>query len=324
MKESFLEFEKPIIQLEKKLQDLKEISQQEGVNLDQEIALLEKKVNQLIQETYEKISPWNKVQLARHPNRPHSRDYIDLLFENFKELAGDRSFGEDPAILGGVTHFQNQPLLVLANQKGRSTQQKIERHFGMAKPEGYRKAIRLMQLADRFQMPILTLIDTPGAHPAIDAEERGQSQAVAESIHTLFQISVPVIAIIIGEGGSGGALALGVGNHVAMQEFSIYSVISPESCASILWSDSSLAEKASDKLKMNPTDLFSFGMIDSIIAEPRGGAHRNWSEAAGLLKKHLETIFPTLLSRWKEHPENMRRDRFRRFRALGNQAILET
>ena len=318
--EAFLEFEKPILNLEKKLQDLRDLAKQEGVDFTNEINILEKKVVQLIDDTYAKLSPWQRVLLSRHPNRPHSRDYIDVLFPDFMELQGDRLYGDDQAILGGIaTWSPKEPILILAHQKGRTTKQKMERNFGMARPEGYRKAMRLMQMADRFKMPILTLVDTPGAYPGMDAEERGQSQAIAESIHLMFGLNVPIVTIVIGEGGSGGALAIGVADKVLMQEYSTYSVISPESCASILWSDSTLAERASDKLKMNPPDLLRLGAIDGIIDEPRGGAHRDWPAACQLLKKALEEHLEPLLK--KSATKKLVPGRIAKFRAMGNPAL---
>jgi acetyl-CoA carboxylase carboxyl transferase subunit alpha len=331
--EAFFEFEKPIVNLEKKLQDLRELSSQEGVDFSNEINILEKKVAALIEDTYAKLSPWQKVQLSRHPNRPYSRDYIDLLFPDFMELHGDRTFSDDQALLGGVATWPPQgpqasgsgqsqtddrfPVLILGHQKGRTTKQKMERNFGMVKPDGYRKAMRLMQLADRAKMPILTFIDTPGAYPGLEAEERGQSQAIAESILMMFTLKVPVVSIVIGEGGSGGALAIGVANRVLMQEYSTYSVISPESCASILWSDSTLAERASEKLKMNPVNLSKLGVIDEIVREPQAGAHRDWAEAARLMKVALHEQFEPLFNHWKHEPEKLVQDRLSKFRKMG-------
>jgi len=312
--EPFFEFEKPIATLEKKLQDLRDLSKNENVDLSKEVTSLEKKLSQLIDETYAKLSPWQRVQLSRHPSRPYTRDYVDALFPGFMELQGDRTFGEDQAILGGVAEWppagatlkngqERRSILILGHQKGRSTKERMERNFGMAKPEGYRKAMRLMKLAERTRMPILTFIDTPGAYPGIEAEERGQSQAIAESIRMLFGLTVPVVAVVIGEGGSGGALAIGVANKVLMQEYSYYSVIAPESCASILWSDSRLAERAADRLKMSPTDLVRLGVVDGIISEPKGGAHRDWPEAFRLMRESLSQTFEPLLQGGWETPE---------------------
>ncbi len=332
--EAFFDFEKPIVNLEKKLQDLRELAAQEGVDFTSEIMNLEKKVELLIDDTYAKLNSWQKVQLSRHPNRPYTRDYIDLLFPDFMELHGDRTFGEDQAILGGIATWpptlpgkaqseppsfsQRTPLLIIGHQKGRTTKQKMERNFGMGRPEGYRKAMRLMSLAARSKMPILTFIDTPGAYPGIEAEERGQAQAIAESIHLMFGLKVPIVTVVIGEGGSGGALAIGVANQVLMQQYGTYSVISPESCASILWSDSSLAERASEKLKMNPTELMKLGVIDGIIQEPKGGAHRDWSEASRQLRLSLLATFEPLM---KQSPEKLMKERIKKFRGMGLAAL---
>ena len=323
--ESFFDFEKPIVSLEKKLQDLRDISKQEGVDFTAEIAVIEKKVGQLIDETYSKLGAWQKVQLSRHPNRPYTRDFVDSLFSEFMELHGDRTFADDQPILGGIGYWnvggEEVPVMILGHQKGRTTKQKMERNFGMARPDGYRKAMRLMALAERAKMPIVTFIDTPGAYPGLDAEERGQSQAIAESITAMFGLTVPTISIVIGEGGSGGALAIGVANKVLMCEYSTYSVISPESCASILWSDSSLAERASEKLKMNPPELLKMGIIDAIIPEPKGGAHRDWNAAFELVRKALTKHFNPMLKPGAKN--KFKADRFEKFRQMGNFALAE-
>ncbi len=330
--DAYFNFEKPIATLEKKLQELRDLAKQENVDLKDEIAILEKKVNILIQNTFENLTPWQRVQLSRHPNRPYTRDYIESLFPSFKELAGDRCFADDKAIIAGVVNYPgtSDSFLVIGHQKGRTTKQKMMRNFGMARPEGYRKSMRLMQLANRCKMPILTFIDTPGAYPGIEAEERGQSQAIAESIRLMFELEVPIVCVVIGEGGSGGALAVGIGNKILMQEFSIYSVISPESCASILWSDSTLAEKASEKLKIYPEELKNLGVIDHIIPEPNGGAHRNWEEAFLLMKKALDKHFAPLLVTEKlknskktssTRKETFRDERFQKFRVMGQKSI---
>ncbi len=316
--EAFFDFEKPIVTLEKKLVDLRELSQQEGVDFSAEIAILEKKVTQLIDQTYARLTPWQKVQLSRHPNRPYTRDYVDALFPDFMEMRGDRAFGDDQAILGGVGSRQGQPVMILGHQKGRSTKQKMERNFGMARPEGYRKAMRLMELADRARMPIVTFIDTPGAYPGLDAEERGQSQAIAESIRMMFGLTVPVIAIVIGEGGSGGALAIGVANRVLMQEYSVYSVISPESCASILWSDSGLAERAADRLKMTPSDLLRLKVIDGVLPEPKGGAHRDWKITFEETGRALDEHLSSLLELMRSAPHELAAERVAKFRRMGD------
>jgi acetyl-CoA carboxylase carboxyl transferase subunit alpha len=316
--EAFFDFEKPIVSLEKKLQDLRELSRQEGVDFGREIDVLEKKVSQLIDQTYSKLTPWQKVQLSRHPNRPYTRDYVDALFPDFMELRGDRAYGDDQAILGGIGSWKGQPILILGHQKGRSTKQKMERNFGMARPEGYRKAMRLMELANRSKMPIITFIDTPGAYPGLDAEERGQSQAIAESIRMMFGLQVPVIAIVIGEGGSGGALAIGVANRVLMQEYGVYSVISPESCASILWSDSSLAERAAERLKMTPSDLLRLQVVDGVIPEPKGGAHRDWKIAIENIGNAIDEHLKVLLKVMAKSPQKLAEERVAKFRRMGD------
>lgn len=319
--EAFFEFEKPIVTLEKRLRELRELAKSESVDFGPEIKALETKVDGLIDEVYGRLTPWQRVQLSRHPNRPYAADYVSMIFTDFVELHGDRHFGDDPAILAGLAQIDGKPVAVIANQKGRTTKQKIERNFGMAKPEGYRKAIRVMKMAAQFGVPIVTFIDTPGAFPGMDAEERGQSEAIARSIMEMFELKSPIVACVIGEGGSGGALAIGVGNRVLMQEYSTYSVISPESCASILWSDSSMFETAAKIMKMTPEDLKPLGVIDAVVAEPKGGAHRDWQRAAQLLKgsllEQLESL--THLS-----PDQLIADRHKKFRNMGNIAFTDT
>lgn len=346
--EAHFDFEKPIVNLEKKLVDLRELAKQEGVDFGKEITVLEKKVAKLIDDTYSKLTPWQRVQLSRHPNRPYTRDYVDMLFPDFMELHGDRAFSDDQALLAGVATWppaipqssespsdavssteDRIPVMILGQQKGRNTKQKMERNFAMVRPEGYRKAMRMMELAERAKMPIITFIDTPGAYPGIDAEERGQSAAIAESIETMFRMNVPTIAVVIGEGGSGGALAIGIGNVVLMQEYSYYSVIAPESCAAILWSDSSLAERASEKLKPNPENLLRLGVIDAIVKEPKGGAHRDWNQAGIFMRealmKHLEPMIESLNNslnkRGKGKTSNLAQERMNKFREMGKIAL---
>ncbi len=329
--EAHYDFEKPIVLLEKKLTDLRELSKNEGMDFRDEIQSLEKKVKTLIEETYQKLSPWQLVQVSRHPNRPYTRDFIDALFEDFMELHGDRNFADDQAILGGVGTFrigptgEKVPVMIIGHQKGRSTKQKMERNFGMARPEGYRKSMRLMQLAHRSKMPIITFIDTPGAYPGLDAEERGQSQAIAESIQMMFGLEVPILSIVIGEGGSGGALAVGIADQVMMMEFSTYSVISPESCASILWNDSTLAERAAEKLKMGARELKGLGIVDSIIHEPSGGAHRDWAATFENTQKAIQKNLTPLLKSMKttEGVKKMMNARFEKFREMGNSALAQ-
>lgn len=334
--EAHFEFEKPIVNLEKKLVDLRELAKQEGVDFGKEISVLEKKVAKLIDDTYSKLTPWQRVQLSRHPNRPYTRDYVDMLFPDFMELHGDRCFSDDQALLAGVatwpptipgsneavsTTEERFPVMILGQQKGRNTKQKMERNFAMVRPEGYRKAMRMMELAERSKMPIIAFIDTPGAYPGIDAEERGQAAAIAESIETMFRLSVPTISVVIGEGGSGGALAIGIGNAVLMQEYSYYSVIAPESCAAILWSDSGLAERASEKLKPNPDNLLRLGVIDAIVKEPKGGAHRDWIQAGVLMREALIKHLEPMLKRGKGKPQNLAQERMDKFREMGKVAL---
>lgn len=327
--EAFYEFEKPIVLLEKKLADLRQLSKEEGMDFKQEILSLEKKVAKLIADTYSNLSPWQLVQVSRHPNRPYTRDFVDALFTDFMEMCGDRTFADDQAILGGTAMWdlgsEKVPVMILGHQKGRSTKQKMERNFGMAKPEGYRKAMRLMELASRTKMPIVTFIDTPGAYPGLDAEERGQSQAIAESIRMMFGLEVPVVAIVIGEGGSGGALAVGVADKVLMMEYSTYSVISPESCASILWNDSGLAERAAEKLKMNPKELLELGVVDGVIEEPTGGAHRDWPGTFESVRKSLVKHFNPLLKAQTKatSSKKLQADRYAKFREMGESAMTQ-
>jgi acetyl-CoA carboxylase carboxyl transferase subunit alpha len=319
--DAYYEFERPITNLEKKISDLREMSVQEKMDFGTEIQALEKKLEHLIEEVYSNLTPWQRVQLSRHPQRPYAEDYINLMFTEFQELHGDRKFRDDAAIIGGICRFRGQPVLVIGQQKGRGTKEKMKRNFGMAKPEGYRKAIRLMEMAARFSLPIITLVDTPGAYPGIDAEERGQSEAIADSIMRMFDLPVPVITAVIGEGGSGGALAIAVADRVMMQEFSTYSVISPESCASILWSDSSMCEQAAKVLKLSAPDVKNLGVIDGIVREPQGGAHRNHQEAATLLGDSIERLLKELLPK---EGDVLVKERVERFRKMGVQFLLNS
>ena len=330
--ENFFEFEKPIIAMEKKLEELREIALSDDVDLSREILNLETKLKQLIESTYSDLSTWQRVQLSRHPNRPYTLDYWETLFPDFQELHGDRAFGEDAALVCGTATWElsgkKVPIVLIGHQKGRTTKQKVERNFGMARPEGYRKAIRLFQLAERFRLPVITFIDTPGAYPGMDAEERGQSQAIAESILEMFKLTVPTCSVVIGEGGSGGALAIGIGNRVLMQEFSTYSVISPESCASILWSDSTQAPRAAERLKITAKDLDKMKLVDSVIPEPNGGAHRDKVGAIESLKKNLEKNFGPLVVQNFSDPHSLvsvkiKEDRYQKFRHMGDFAMKE-
>lgn len=318
--EASFEFEKPILTLEKRLRELHDLAKSENVDFTNEIKALEAKVEALIDEIYSRLTPWQRVQLSRHPNRPYAADYLPLVFGDFIELHGDRFFGDDPAIISGLATLGEHAVAVVALQKGRNTKQKIERNFGMAKPEGYRKALRIMKLASQFHLPVITFIDTPGAYPGVDAEERGQSEAIARSIMEMFTIESPILACIIGEGGSGGALAVCVADRVLMMEYSTYSVIAPESCAAILWSDSSMNETAAKIMKMTPQDILPLGVIDAIVAEPKGGAHRDWEKAAELLKasliQNLESLSKLSLKSLLSH-------RHKKFRHMGDVSLKE-
>jgi len=271
---NYLEFEKPIAELEGKIEELRHLTDNGGVSIADEVGKLQGKVDKLLLQTYEHLTPWQKTLVARHHDRPHALDYIHALIEDFTPLAGDRAFSDDQAIVGGLGRFHGQSVVVLGNEKGSNTETRVRHNFGMAKPEGYRKAQRLMNLADRFGLPVISFVDTPGAYPGVDAEARGQAEAIARSIETCLNLKVPLVSLIIGEGGSGGAIALAAANTVMMLEHSIYSVISPEGCASILWRDGNLAKEAAEALKLTAQDLHKLGVIDTIIKEPVGGAHR--------------------------------------------------
>jgi acetyl-CoA carboxylase carboxyl transferase subunit alpha len=272
----YLDFEKPIAEIEGKIEELRHLSGQNGVNILEDVARLQGKVEKQIRQTYAKLTPWQKAQVARHPDRPHTLDYIRDLIEDFTPLAGDRAFAEDRAIIAGLGRFRGRPVAVIGHEKGSTTEDRIKHNFGMARPEGYRKARRLMELADRFALPVVTLVDTPGAYPGVDAEARGQSEAIARAIDACLSIRVPLVALVIGEGGSGGAIALAAGNVVMMMEHAIYSVISPEGCASILWRDGDQAKMtAAEALRLTAQDLLGFGVIDRVVSEPLGGAHRD-------------------------------------------------
>jgi acetyl-CoA carboxylase carboxyl transferase subunit alpha len=270
-----LDFEKPIAELEGKIEELRHLGDNGDVNIAEEVSRLQAKVDKLLRATYSKLTPWQKTQVARHPERPHTLDYIGALIEDFTPLAGDRCFGEDKAIIGGLGRFKGHSVMVIGNEKGNDTESRLKHNFGMAKPEGYRKARRLMEMADHFKVPVVTLVDTAGAYPGVDAEARGQAEAIARSIETCLDIRVPLISVIIGEGGSGGAIALATGNTVLMLEHSIYSVISPEGCASILWRSGDAAKDAAEALRLTAQDLHKLSVIDRVVPEPLGGAHRN-------------------------------------------------
>lgn len=275
MKTSFLDFEQPIAELEAKIEELRFVQDDSALDISEEIERLNAKSQTLTKDIYAKLGAWQVSQVSRHPQRPYTLDYIQALFTDFDELHGDRAFSDDPAIVGGLARFEGQPVMIIGHQKGRDTKEKIYRNFGMPRPEGYRKALRLFRLAEKFQIPIITLIDTPGAYPGIGAEERGQSEAIARNLFVMTELKTPIIGIIIGEGGSGGALALGVVDHLMMLQYSTYSVISPEGCASILWKSADKAPEAAETLAITANRLKTMGLVDRIVAEPTGGAHRD-------------------------------------------------
>jgi acetyl-CoA carboxylase carboxyl transferase subunit alpha len=287
MNPNYLDFEQPIADLEAKIQELRNASTGPAVNVDAEVHALQDKLRKRTAQIFRDLSPWQVSQMARHPARPYTLDYVRVFCDEFQELAGDRAFADDKAIVGGLARFDGRPVVVIGHQKGRDTKEKIRRNFGMPKPEGYRKALRLMKLAERFGLPILTFIDTPGAWPGIDAEERGQSEAIARNLLEMAELKVPIICTVIGEGGSGGALAIGVGDCTLMLEYSTYSVISPEGCASILWKDAGKAKDAAEQLGLTAKRLHGLGLVDKVVREPTGGAHRNPRQMARRLKAVL-------------------------------------
>ncbi len=314
----FLDFEKPVAELEGKIEELRRMSEPGGINIAEEVARLTEKADRQLRTIYAKLSPWQKAQVARHPDRPRAQDYIDRLITEFTPLAGDRAFADDAAVLGGLGRFRGQSVLVIGTEKGADTESRVKHSFGMARPEGYRKIRRLMQLAGRFCLPILTFVDTAGAFPGIDAEARGQGEAIARSIEACLRAAVPIVVTILGEGGSGGAVALSTGDHVAMLEHAYYSVITPEGCASILWRDAAQAPAAAEALKLTAEDLQRLGIIDAIVPEPMGGAHRDPAAtidavgdavSAGLAKL-LPIEAAALLARRRE-----------KFLAIGREAI---
>ena len=307
-----LDFERPLLELERKIDELKSLSA--TADFTAEIQKLEKKARRLQSEIFSDLSRWQVTQLSRHPQRPYFLDYVQLLFTDFFELAGDRSYGEDPSIVGGWARLDGRPVMLLGHQKGRNTKENMLRNFGMPRPEGYRKARRLMELADRFGRPVLTFVDTPGAYPGIGAEERGQAEAIAVNLEVMSRLQVPIVSVVIGEGGSGGALAIAVANRVLMLENSIYSVISPESCSSILYRDTTKAEKAAEALKLTARDLLELEVVDELVPEPEGGAHRDPARAAEsvgrVLRKHLHALLAL-------DGHALVEDRYRKFRAMG-------
>lgn len=308
-----LDFERPVVELERKIEELKQCARSSS-ELQREIDTLKTRVTELRQEIFADLTPWQKVLLSRHPGRPYMLDYVGRLVEGFIELHGDRRFGDDPAVVGGFGFFDGVATLCLGHQKGRTTKENVNRNFGMPKPEGYRKALRLMQLAARFGKPILCFVDTPGAYPGVDAEERGQAEAIAENLEVMAGLPVPILCAVIGEGGSGGALALGVADRILMLEYATYSVISPEGCASILWRDDEKKAEAAAAMKMTAPDLVRLGIVDAVVPEPPGGAHRDFDGAAAalgaVLRRHLAELR-------KLAPRRLRDERYQKFRRMG-------
>lgn len=307
---TFLEFEKSIAEMEGKIAELRHLSSGSEINIADEVGRLQSKLEATLRQTYSKLTPWQKAQVARHTDRPHTLDYVHRLIEDFTPLAGDRAFADDAAMVGGLGRFRGYSVVIIGQEKGADTNSRVRHNFGMARPEGYRKAQRLMGLADRFGLPVITLVDTPGAYPGIDAEARGQAEAIARSIETCLALRVPLISVVIGEGGSGGAIALAAGDRVLMLEHSIYSVISPEGCASILWRDGDQAQAAAQALKLTAEDLKDLGVIDEVIMEPLGGAHRNAEAAIDAVGDALEKTLGDLIDVDGETLRSQRREKF--------------
>ena len=315
----YLDFEKPLAEIEGKAEELRAMARQnEEMDVEKEAENLDLKAQEILVDLYKNLTPWRKCQIARHPERPHCRDYIKALFSEFVPLAGDRNFADDQAVIGGLARFGDKPIVVIGHEKGSDTKSRIERNFGMARPEGYRKAIRLMELADKFGLPVITLVDTPGAYPGKGAEERGQSEAIARSTEKCLQIGVPLISIIIGEGGSGGAVAFATANKLAMLEHSVYSVISPEGCASILWKDAEKMREAAEALRLTAEDLYALGISDQIIKEPVGGAHRDPEQAIESVKVAIDSMLSALKAK---KPKELLKERRKKFLKLGSKGL---
>ncbi len=314
-----LPFEKPLVELQDKIKELRKFTEEKGIDFSEEVARLEQKAKDLAEQIYGQLTPWQRVQIARHPERPTTLDYIQRIFTDFMELHGDRLYGDDPAIVGGIAKLDGRPVTVIGHQKGKDTKDNINRNFGMPHPEGYRKALRLMQQADKFGRPIICFINTSGAYPGQAAEERGQSEAIARNLREMAGFGVPILCVVTGEGGSGGALAIGVGNRVYMLENSVYSVISPEGAAALLWKDSSLALRAAESMKITASDLLALGVIDGIIAEPFGGAHRDVQLQAELVK---QTLLDGLKQLDGMSREELIQDRYNKFKQIGAYASL--
>jgi acetyl-CoA carboxylase carboxyl transferase subunit alpha len=291
----YLDFEKPLAEIEGKAEELRAMARaSKEADVEDEAKALDEKATKMLDDLYGSLTPWRKCQVARHPDRPHCKDYIDALFAEYTPLAGDRNFADDMAVMGGLARFQDRPVVVIGHEKGNDTKSRIERNFGMARPEGYRKAVRLMELADKFRLPVITIVDTPGAYPGKGAEERGQSEAIARSTEKCLQIGVPLISVIVGEGGSGGAVAFATANRVAMLEHSVYSVITPEGCASILWKDAEKMREAAEAMRLTADELMKLGVIDKIVSEPKGGAHRDPSFAMDAVGKAIAAMLADL------------------------------
>lgn len=315
----YLEFEKPLAEIEGKSEELRAMAREnKEMDIEAEAEALDKKAVALLRDLYSSLTPWRKCQVARHPERPHCQNYIDALFTEFTPLAGDRNFADDHAVLGGLARFDDDPVVIIGHEKGNDTKSRIERNFGMARPEGYRKAIRLMELADKFSLPIITLVDTPGAYPGKGAEERGQSEAIARSIEKCLQVGVPLVSVVIGEGGSGGAVAFATANRVVMLEHSIYSVISPEGCASILWKDTEKMREAAESLRLTSQDLKKLGVSDVIVDEPLGGAHRDFEATFVGVKDAIRAMLQDISGK---SSKQLIADRRERFLLLGSHGI---
>ena len=307
---TFLDFEKPIAELEARMAELRDTASAGELNIEAEIGRLEEKTDRLLRETYSRLTPWQKTQVARHPERPHFKDYVAALVEDFVPLGGDRNFGDDQAIIGGLGRMNGRKVVLIGHEKGDDTASRLKHNFGMARPEGYRKAIRLMVLADRFGLPVVTLVDTPGAFPGVQAEERGQAEAIARSTEQCLKLGVPLVAAIVGEGGSGGAIAIAAANRVLMLEHSVYSVISPEGCASILWRTAEKAAEAAEAMRVTAADLQQLGVIDRIVAEPMGGAHRDPAVTIADLGAAIEEELETLTPLTSDEVRSQRREKF--------------
>jgi acetyl-CoA carboxylase carboxyl transferase subunit alpha len=316
---NYLDFEKPLAEIEGKAEELRAMARGNAeMDIEDEARALDAKAAALLRDLYAKLTPWRKCQIARHPDRPHCKDYIEALFTEYTPLAGDRNFADDDAVMGGLARFDDEPVVVIGHEKGHDTQSRLKRNFGMARPEGYRKAVRLMELADKFGLPVITLVDTPGAYPGKGAEERGQSEAIARSTEKCLQIGVPLVSVVIGEGGSGGAVAFATANRLAMLEHSVYSVISPEGCASILWKDAEKMREAAEALRLTAQDLLNLGVADQIISEPMGGAHRGREETIAAVGNAIRAMLGDLA---KVKPKRLIAQRRQKFLDMGSKGL---